>query len=338
MSQGEKKKKSKVKAIFKGLGICLVVVILLVGCILFVISHDWKSELKDYETDNYYVTPLGQTMVAAHRSGGGIFPENTMMAFEGCINSKNFKTDIFEFDLHITKDEELIILHDETLDRTTDSIETFGVTDATPDQFTYAELRKLNFGEAFTDENGQMPYKGLRGKDIPNNLKASKLEDVLDYLEANGDFGYIIEIKNSGELGFKTADRLYEVLKRKDMLKKVIVGTFHGEITQYLDEAHPDMMRSASIIEVAKFYIDSLLNIKREAGYYKYSALQIPANQLIIHLGTSKVTDYAHKNGIAVQYWTINDADDIKALYLIGADGITTDVPDLAYRVISAQQ
>ena len=54
-------------------------------------------------------------------------PENTMLAFESCMNSKDFNTDIFEFDLHITKDNKLILLHDDTLDRTTNAVEYFGM-------------------------------------------------------------------------------------------------------------------------------------------------------------------------------------------------------------------
>ena len=337
MAKKEKKKSSKAKKAVKIIAIILAIIIILPCSALFVITRDWESELREYDTGNSFITPLGTSMVAAHRSGGGIFPENTMMAFKGCVGSDEFKTDIFEFDLHITKDDKLIILHDETLDRTTDVVETLGVTDAVPENFTYDELRQLNFGESFTDKDGNMPYKGLRGDEIPDDLKVLQLEDVLDFLEANGDYGYIIEIKNSNELGYKSADMLYNTLKEKNMLDKVVVGTFNGEVTAYLDEAHPDMMRSASIKEVVKFYFDSLFKLNRPQGYYKYSALQIPANQFIIHLGTSRLVDYAHQNGIAVQFWTINDADDIKALYEIGADGITTDVPDLAYQVILQQ-
>ena len=68
-----------------------------------------------------------------------------------------------------------------------------------------------------------------------------------------------------------------------------------------------------------------------------YTALQIPANQFVIRLGTAKLTTYAHKNNIAVQYWTINDADDIRMLRDINADCVMSDVPDLAYGVLHAE-
>ena len=100
-----------------------------------------------------------------------------MLAFESCMNSKDFNTDIFEFDLHITKDNKLILLHDDTLDRTTNAVEYFGYEDVKPIDHTYAELRELNFGENFQAEDGSYPYRGLRGDKIPDDLRAVLLED-----------------------------------------------------------------------------------------------------------------------------------------------------------------
>ena len=325
----------------RGLRIALIVLgaaVIFLSGFLFVITRNFREEVRSYSCDNPYVTPYGTTLVSAHRSGGGIFPENTMMAFEGCIESETFRTDIFEFDLHITKDGELILLHDNTLDRTTNSRDVFGISGARPENYTLSELRELNFGEGFKTDDGQTPYKGLRGDAVPESLRAATLTQVLDYLEANGGFRYIIEIKNKGELGCAAADRLHAVLKEKGLLQKVIVGTFHGGVTRYLDNTYPDMLRSASITEVIGFYLDSLFNVDRPTGYYKFTALQIPANQYVVRLGTSKLTNYAHKNNIAVQYWTINDPEDMAWLKEINADCVMSDEPDIAYIVLYSIQ
>mgnify|MGYP003290623978 CR=1 FL=1 len=71
-------------------------------------------------------------------------------------------------------------------------------------------------GENF-EIDGEYPYRNLRGDDIPENLKVVLLEDVLNYLQNNGDFTYIIEIKDKGENGFKAADELYRILKEKNL-------------------------------------------------------------------------------------------------------------------------
>ena len=328
-------KKKFVKSAAKSAGIILGVLAVIVASLLLLVTHDFKEDYKDYDTTNTEITEYGKTLVSAHRSGGGIFPENTMMAFEGCINSDTFRTDIFEFDLHITKDDQLIILHDNTLDRTTDAEEVFGEEGIRPENYTYEELSTLNFGEDFENDRGEMPYKGLRGENVPSNLHAARLSDVLDYLQSNGDFGYIIEIKNGGELGNKSADILYSTLKERELLDNAVIGTFNGGVTKYMDETYPDMKRSASIKEVVGVYFLSLLGIDRQ-GAYKFDALQIPAGLSILRLDTTRLVNYAHRHNIAVQYWTINDEAEMAHLRDIGADCIMSDIPDVAYDVLNA--
>ena len=326
----------KLRLFLKILASFLSVVIILAGSLLFLILHEWSDPYKDYETDNRYITEYGTTFVSAHRSGAGIFPENTMMAFEGCFNSDTFRTDVYEFDLHITADDELILLHDDTLDRTTNAVEHFGEENIRPENYTYEELRALNFGESFRTDDGEMPYKGLRGDEIPDSLRASSLRDVLTYLESNDSFDYIIEIKNDGELGKKSADRLYDTLKDMDLLDNVVVGTFNEDVTAYLDTAYPDMPRSASVNEVIMVYAHSLLGINLKSIDFKFDALQIPMNKSILNLSTTRLVNFAHRNNLAVQYWTINDVEDIELLKSIGADCIMSDVPDIAYDILNA--
>lgn len=328
--------KAKKHPVRKVLCIVLVVVIALVSSLVLLMTHDWKEEYIAYDTTNSNITEYGTTLVSAHRSGGGIFPENTMMAFEGCINSDTFKTDVFEFDLHITGDDELIVLHDGTLDRTTDAVEYFGKEDIRPENYTYEELRGLNFGESFKTDDGEKPYQGLRGDDVPDSLKVSSLKDVLTYLQSNDDYDYIIEIKNGGELGEKAADILYSTLKEMELLDNVVVGTFQNNVTKYLDEKYPDMPRSASIIEVVKVYFNSLLGLDKKEGVYKFNALQIPVGLSILDLATARLVNYAHRHNIAVQYWTINDVETMQLLKDIGADCIMSDIPDVAYDILHA--
>lgn len=284
---------------------------------------------------NPYITG-GRALVSAHRSGGGIAPENTMKAFKNCIESPNFNVDMFEFDLHITKDEKLILLHDETLDRTTNSAEFFGRSGVKPSEKTYKELYELNFGENFKNKNGEYPYRGLRGENIPKDLRAVLLEEVVDYLESKGGFRYIIEIKDSGENGFKAVDKLYSIIKERGITEKVVFGTFNGDVTKYTDEKHPDMLRSAGIKEALKFYLACGFGIELKDKNIKYKALQIPANQYkVVRLGSERIINYAHRHNIAVQYWTINNPDDVRTLNDMGADCIMSDDPDMAYRIIN---
>lgn len=309
-------------------------VVVMIGAAVLCYTSEGEAPLKEEMTNPFIKTE--KTFVSAHRSGADIAPENTMMAFQYCVQNENFNVDTFEFDLHITKDNKLILLHDDTLDRTTNAKDEFGYEKVKPSEKTFEELKVLNFGENFETPDGKYPYRNLRGNDIPENLKVVLLEDVLDYLESNGDFTYIIEIKDKGENGFKAADELYRILTERKLLQKVVFGTFNGDVTKYVDDNYPDMLRSSSIVEVVLFYLAAAYNIDLNEGFYKFDALQIPTNQYgILMLGSERVINYAHRHNLAVQYWTINEEDEIKRLSEIGADCIMSDVPDLAYDVIN---
>ena len=334
METNTKKKMNKhLKRFLITIAVIFAIVAIVAVTLLALIKHEWKDTYKEYDTTNKYIVEYGNTLVSAHRSGRGIFPENTMMAIEGCLNAQDYEIDVFEFDLHITGDGQLIILHDGTLDRTTDAVEYFGKEEIRPEDYTYEELRALNFGENFETDDGKMPYKGLRGEDIPDTLRVSRLEDVLTRIESKGNYDYIIEIKNSEELGFKATDELYRILSDLDLVDNVVVGTFNEEVSMYLDEKYPEICRSASQNEVILVYALSLFGIKTPDSALKFDALQVPMERYGLNLATARFVNYAHKHNLAVQYWTINDEDDMRLLQEIGADCIMSDVPDVAYRI-----
>ncbi|MBQ7740921.1 MAG: hypothetical protein IJT65_06795 [Eubacterium sp.] len=321
----------------KGKKVALIILLVLVTILAFdsfeAVYRSKPESIKSYETKNNNISTTGKPFVSAHRSGGGIAPEESMLAFKNCIENENFNVDIFEFDLHVTKDSQLILLHDDTLERTTDCAEVFKVKKARPENYTYAELRRLNIGAHFKNTEGEMPYSNLSGDEVPDDLRIVRLEDVLDYLISNGDFNYIIELKNGGELGKKGVDLLVKVLEERDLLDKTVFGTFQAEITKYVDENYPQLKRSASIMEVLEFYAAAMSNKKDFAP--KYTALQIPYNmpyRMLVNLGVAKVINYAHSHDIAVQYWTVNKESELEYLSSVGADCIMSDYPDVLYK------
>jgi len=326
----------KIKKILKVLLVIVIVLLLAAAFLFWEVTRDTKdAPISTDNAENPLITPLGVTMLSGHRAGGGIYPENTMMAIENCVINGEYDLDIFEFDLHMTSDGELVLVHDSTLDRTSDAAEFFGEKNVDVGTKTLSELKKLNMGEKFENDSGEMPYAGLRGDDIPENLRIVTLPEVFTYLEANGEYRYIIEIKNEGETGFEAADKLYDTLVEFDCLDRAVVGTFHDEVTAYMDEKLPDMYRSAGMNECIEFYLYSLLNLPLPEGKFDFVALQIPTTDYTVNLGTSRMVNYAHKNNIAVQYWTINDVDEVARLQSIGADAIMTDIPDAAAKVLN---
>ncbi|MCD7797155.1 MAG: hypothetical protein LUG95_05995 [Clostridiales bacterium] len=330
------KSKTK-KKMNKGVKVLIIIVcIIAVIASLMTVSGNYKSDPADivsFETDNPYI--LKETDISAHRSGSGISPEETMMAFKNCVENTSFDVDVFEFDLHITKDEKLVLLHDDTLDRTSDSEEVFGEEEVRPKDKTYEELRTLNMGAKFETEDGEMPYADLHGDDVPDDLRILSLEEVLDYLMSAGDYKYIIEIKNSDDLGKRGVDILYSVLEERGIVDKVVFGTFHKEVSAYVDENYPLLARSTSIPEVLEFWVAALTN--DDSYEPPCSVLQIPYcspyKNLGLNIATATVINYAHEHNMAVQYWTVNDEEDMEYLISIGADCIMTDYPNKLYEI-----
>lgn len=330
-------KKDKITRIVKWTIISIIIAGVLLNFLAMPLSGGLSrvDEINVYDGDNRYITFDERTLISAHRAGGELAPEETMMAFEKCMTATDYVVDIVEFDLHLTKDNQLVLLHDDTVNRTSNATEYFGKKNVKVIDKTLEELKQLNFGENFMDLDENYPYRGLRGDDIPDNVKILSLDEILTYLTSmRPDLNYIIEIKDGGEDGERAMDILYEKMEEYGITDHVIVGTFKANVTEYIDEKYPELTRSASVMEVLDFYFSFLYNDTDKE--YKFDVLQIPQGlKGYFDLGTKAFCDYAHYFDIAVQYWTINEADDVERLVENGADAIITDNPEVAYSVIT---
>ena len=313
--------------------LCIAAVVGIAGLAQFYHRSDPKN-CKRYDTDNPFIT--GATAISAHRSGAGDFPEETMAAFRGCVENPDFQVDYFEFDLRMTADNVLVLSHDGTLDRVSDAAYVFGAEGIPVRDKTLAELKTLNMAAQFANDAGEMPYADLHGADVPEELRILSLDEVLDYLTSAGDYRYIIEIKDGGDVGLAAADQLYATLKERGLLDRVIIGSFRDEVADYITANYPDTHRSASPDEVVTFYFAALTGKKDFTC--SYDVLQLPFNDAKasygINLGIVKVINYAHAHDLAIQYWTVNSEMDMAYLTGIGADALITDYPDRAAEVL----
>lgn len=338
------RKTGKGKKALKIAGIVLGAVAVLAVCVVVFISFPgwpWDKVIPNENATNQYIRDYLDIDISAHRSGAGIAPENTMMAFKKVLEENDkYGVDTYEFDVNITADGELVILHNLTYDKTSDAVEFFGRENVEASEITLAEAKKLNMGENF-ELNGEYPYRGLRGEDIPDDLRVVTCDEVIDYIEANsGDkkFNYIIEIKSLGENGYRAADKLYSIITERNLKDRVIWATSEIDVSEYMAATYPDMPRSANPQEVLQFFLCCKFGLDLDKFNVTYMALHIPygksAGYNIVNLGTKKMINYAHKYNIAAQYWTINDAKYVKKLAENGADCIMTDYPQMAYEAI----
>lgn len=293
------------------------------------------------ESTNPYIAEYLSPDIAAHRSGAGLAPQNTLMAFENILEQSDvLGVDTLEFDVQITKDGELVLLHDLTYDGTTNAEEAFGRKFVTVSSVTLEEAQVLNLGENFK-LNGEYPFRGLRGENIPYNLKVVTCDEIIDFVEANSNgkkYNYVIEIKSIGINSYKATDKLYSIISERNLQDRVMWSTFAPDTSSYMKNKYPEISRTADAVEAIQFYFYFRMGWNLQDVSPSYTALQIPygssALDNIINLGTREMLNYAHKNNIAVQYWTINTEEEVKLLAENGADCIMTDYPQMAYETV----
>ncbi len=305
--------------------------------------------------ENPFISKTGLPMLAAHRGGSINSPENTLNAYYQAINE--YKVDIFETDMWLTKDKKHLVLnHDGTLNRTSDAEEIEKIKNPNYageplkiSDYTYEELKLFNFGQKFVDTNGQYPYyyevkeNNINSPERLNFIKENKLGIVTidelfeNFYQTNPNLLFIVEIKNSGEDGKIAAKILDDILTKQYPLYKdrVVVGTFHAEVAIDLENNHNDIARGASTLGAAGFILTQLFGVNNLVSN-QFSCLQIPMKQSILDLTLDMYIEKAHKKNIAVQYWTINDDEDMRYLINKGADAIMTDDPKLLRDVLNS--
>lgn len=326
--------------VLKTLGIILLVIV------LFFVVINIIPPAKNVE-DNPFVVEKGELpMIAAHRGGGDNNPENTMLAFREAVN--NIGVDIIESDLYITKDGYLVYNHDAYIDETCNingDLSLDEVEDLCDDEenrhyikdMTLAELEQYNFGYYFEDENGERIYKDVT--DVAGaGLQIATVDKLFaEFYETNPDLLFIVEIKNSGELGYQACKILSDTLNQyPEYRNQIVIGTFHDEIEEELKTKYSDLLRGAPTGTAAKFVITQYLGVNIFDSS-DFACLQIPTSYDLgveIYLDNQGLIDRAHRRNIAVQYWTINDPDEMRELIELGCDCIMTDNPKLLKSVL----
>lgn len=297
--------------------------------------------------ENPFVVGKGELpMIAAHRGGGDNNPENTMLAFREAV--KTIGVDIIESDLYLTKDGYLVYNHDSYIDETCNingDLTLDEVEDLCDDKanrhyikdMTLEELRRYNFGYYFEDENGERIYKDATDLE-GSGLQIATVDQLFaEFYEEYPDLLFIVEIKNSGELGYEACRILNETLNQyPEYRDQIVVGTFHDEIEAELKANYSDLMRGAPIGTAAKFVLTTYLGVNLFDNS-DFACLQIPTSYdlgIEINLDSGMLINRAHRRNVAVQYWTINDPDEMRELIELGCDCIMTDNPELLKQVL----
>ncbi len=320
------KKRKKV-----ALRIAIVLVVLVAAVfILMKVSGAHRSDpdkIVKYETTNPMIT--GETAYIAHRIGAGVAPEESLMAMKYWAEHPEVTIDVYEFDLRVTADKQVVLFHNSDLDRTTDSAAVFGQEGFLVSDKTLEELKKLNMGAKFTDADGNMPYADLA--EIPEELRILTLSEALDYLTSMGITNFSIEVKDDGELGIHAVDILYNELKERNLIETTIFSSFKTDVAAYAAETYPDLIRSNTDAQAIEFYLAAITGNKNYEP--PCNVFQLPFTDkylnMGINFGTAQVINFAHSHNVAIHFWTVNDPERMEYLESLGVDGIMTDYPDV---------
>jgi glycerophosphoryl diester phosphodiesterase len=244
-------------------------------------------------------------LVMAHQGGNGLWPGNTQYAFERAVA---LGVDVLEMDVHSTADGVLVVIHDSTVDRTTNG-------PGSVHDLTLAEIKALDAGYHWTSDDGQTyPYRG-QGVTVPT------LEELFIAFPTTP---MNIEIKQAEP---SIAAPLCRLIRDHGRADKVLIASFHQAVIDEFRRECPEVATSTGQNEVIALFV--LSKVLLEGAYRpNAAAVQVPEYRSGLHVITPRFVDAAHSRNLQVHAWTINEVEDMQRMLDLGVDGIITDYPD----------
>ena len=231
----------------------------------------------------------------AHRGATGYAPENTIAAFDLAVD---MKADYIEIDVQRSKDGKLVLIHDTTVDRTTDGTGKVG-------DLTFEQLRSLDAGS----------WKGEQfvGEPIPT------FEEILD--RYHGKIGILIELK-APELYPGIEEQVAEVLKERNLDKpqneKIIIQSFNFESVKRVDQLLPQVPVGVLTSNRADTTFEALQEFSTYADWFN------PSYGIV----TEELVNQVHSQGMQIGSWTVRSQEAADFLFEMGVDAIISDYPD----------
>jgi glycerophosphoryl diester phosphodiesterase len=250
----------------------------------------------------------GGPLLIAHRGGAGLAPENTLPAFESA--DRDWRVDMIELDVRATRDGRCVVIHDATVDRTTNGT-------GRVDDYTLTELRRFDAGYRFTRDGGRtFPFRG-KGITIPT------IEEVLELLP---HMRITVEVKKGA------AQRaLFAAIEKFNATSRVIAAGMYDRDRTMFHKYRGAI--SASSEQGKRFYMALKLHVGR-LYRMRTHVVQCPEYFRGEHIVTPKLVRVLKSQGIPVHVWTVNEVEDMKRLLAAGVDGLVTDRPDILSDVL----
>ncbi|MGE6487873.1 glycerophosphodiester phosphodiesterase [Paenisporosarcina sp. NPDC076898] len=256
-------------------------------------------------------------IILAHRGGSLIAPENSMAAFK---KAAELGVHGFEIDIRLTKDEEIVVFHDEYVDRTTDGAGRIA-------DMTLSELQAFDLGYQFINAQQEYEFRG-QGETI---ITLRELFEEFPQMLIN------IDMKDSPETyeGSLIPSKLWRLIEELGAQNRVVVTSFYDEqIDRFNLYAQNTVALGAGENEVRKAY-SAYTSQFGHLYHPRADVVQIPVKSGIFPLDGEGFINFLTKLNVPVHYWTINDPQIMERLLKSGAKGIVTDRPDLAITLLA---
>lgn len=231
-------------------------------------------------------------LVVAHRGNSSVAPENTLAAFEAAWRAG---ADAIELDVQLTADGHVVVIHDATLDATTDGTGALASTGL-------AAVRSADAGAWFSSS--------FAGQRVPT------FAEVLEMLSARPGIDLLLELKGSWTA--EQVRRVTEPIAAAGLGDRVVAQSFSAETVAALRTAAPDLRRGLLVLEAGPDLLERCAELE---------VVMCNPHGLLL-LQQPDLVDRLHAAGLQVLVWTLNEPDQWSAAAELGVDGIITDRPD----------
>ncbi|GKV54742.1 glycerophosphoryl diester phosphodiesterase [Sporosarcina sp. NCCP-2222] len=238
-------------------------------------------------------------LVYAHRGASGTFPENTIAAFK---EAARLPVHGVEFDVHLTKDGELVVIHDETIDRTSNG-------SGYVKDLTLAQLKEYDFGSWFSPD--------FAGEKIPT------LEEVLHLFQSTHHH-INIELKSDIFPYEGMTEKVLELIKAHNLESRVVLSSFDHSAIQEAKRIAPYIETGVLTMEVLVQPLEYLKNIPADAYHLLFPTAIRPSYREV------------YEAGIPVRAYTVNEENYASLLQQAGVQAIFTDYPERLYAFLKA--
>ncbi|MCI0425089.1 MAG: glycerophosphodiester phosphodiesterase [Actinobacteria bacterium] len=245
----------------------------------------------------------------AHRGSRYHWPENTLEAFAGAV-SMGYRH--IETDVRMTRDGVLVCIHDPTVDRTTEGVGRVA-------EFDFADLESLDAGHRHSKSN-EYPFRGRK-------IRVPRLEETVASFP---DTRFVLDLKADG-----MAMELARIIDDQDLGERVVVGSFNDRRLREVRRATSGRVPVSTGSARSRSWVAASRMGRSPVG--AASALQVPKSLRGVRVVDGKLVAAAHRAGLQVHVWTVNEREEMGRLLDLGVDGLVTDRLDVLREVLAGR-